>query len=182
MSTEPSRIGTPVQPTNATSAPPNVATTAPALKPVVKSLPSKTTAVNTSTVEVEATLKAPADDLFNLFTDEKRIPIWTRASAKASLISCAYIHAADWFLKSNPSPGSEYSLFGGGVKGKYVSLDAPKQIVQTWSLQSPDWPSGHEATLTTTLDQSEESTVVKFTLKGVPRGKEDQIKRNIEGY
>ena len=85
-------------------------------------------------------------------------------------------------LQSTPAPGAGYSLFGGGVRGKYVSLDAPKQIIQTWSLQSPNWPSGHEATLTTSLDQSSDSTTVKFTLNGVPLGKEDEIKKNLEGY
>jgi len=162
VSAEPSRTGTPVQSMNATST-----TTAaiPGPKPVVKSPPPKPKTVNTSTVEVEATFMATADDLFSLFTDEKRIPVWTRASAQ-----------------SDPTPGSRYSLFGGGVQGKYVSLDAPKQIVQTWSLQSPDWPSGHEAALTTSLDQSSDSTTVKFTLNGVPLGKEDEIKRNLEGY
>jgi len=177
VSAEPSRTGTPVQSINATST-----ITAPAPKPVVKSPPPKPTTVNTSTVEVEATFMAAADDLFSLFTDEKRIPIWTRASAQASPISRAYTQVFDEFLQSNPSPGSEYSLFGGGVKGKYVSLDAPKQIIQTWSLQSPNWPSGHEAILTTSLNQSPESTTVKFTLNGVPLGKEGEIKRNLEGY
>ena len=176
VSTEPSRTGTPVQPTNATS------TTTSAPKPVVRSPPPKATTVNTSTVEVEATFMAAADELFSLFTDEKRIPVWTRAPAQVSPIPCAYMQVFDAFLQSKPTPGSEYSLFGGGVKGKYVSLDAPKRIVQTWSLQSPDWPSGHEATLTTSLDQSSESTTVKFTLKGVPLGKEGDIKRNLEGY
>ena len=33
-------------------------------------------------------------------------------------------------------------MFGGGVKGKYVSLSPPKEIVQTWALSSPTWPSG----------------------------------------
>ncbi len=78
---------------------------------------------------------------------------------------------------------------------------APKEIVQTWALSSPTWPSGkaehplrrslpfelmcvsdHTATLTTTLDQSEDSTKVTFTLSGVPLGMEDEIKRNLEGY
>ena len=179
MSAEPSRTGTPVQSINATST--STAAT-PAPKPAAKSPPPKPTTVNTSTVVVEATFMATADDLFSLFTDEKRIPIWTRASAQASSTFCAYIQVFDTFLQSNPIPGSGYSLFGGGVQGKYVSLNAPKQIVQTWSLQSPDWPSGHEATLTTSLDQSSDSTAVKFTLNGVPLGKEDEIKRNLEGY
>ncbi len=87
------------------------------------------------------------------------------------------------------------------MKGKYVSLTPPKEIVQTWALSSPTWPSGeaehplrrslpfelmcvsdHTATLTTTLDQSEDSTKVTFTLSGVPLGMEDEIKRNLEGY
>lgn len=179
MSTEPSRTGTPVQPTNATSVTSNVTTATPVPKPVAENPPKK---VNTSTVEVEATFMASADDLFSLFTDEKRIPVWTRASAQASLIFSSCIHISDGFFKSKPVVGSGYSLFGGGVKGKYQSLDAPKQIVQTWSLESPGWPSGHEAILTTTLNQSSDSTTVKFALNGVPLGMEDEIKKNIEGY
>ena len=91
VSAEPSRTGTPVQSTNAASA---ATTTAPAPKPVVKSPPPKTTTVNTSTVEVEATFMAAADDLFSLFTDEKRIPAWTRAPAQVSLIFYAQMRVA----------------------------------------------------------------------------------------
>lgn len=97
VSTEPSRTGTPVQPSNATSAAPNVTTTAPTPRPAVRSPPPKPMAVNTSTVEVEATFMASADDLFSLFTDEKRIPIWTRTPGKASLISCVYIYVSNGF-------------------------------------------------------------------------------------
>ena len=38
--------------------------------------------VNSTTVTVDATFMAAADDLFSLFTDEKRIPMWTRNAAK----------------------------------------------------------------------------------------------------
>ena len=41
---------------------------------------------------------------------------------------------------------------------------------------------GHFATLTTTLDQSFDSTTVAFKLDGVPIGMEDEIRRNVEGY
>ena len=86
VSAEPSRTGTPVQATSVTSATPT--TTAPA--PKAKNLPKKAT-VNTSRVEVEATFQASADDLFSIFTDEKRIPAWTRAPAQASPIPRVYI-------------------------------------------------------------------------------------------
>jgi activator of HSP90 ATPase len=85
----------------------------------------KAKAVNTSDIKTEATFMAESNDLFSLLTDEGRIPAWTRAPAK-----------------SKPEPGAEYSLFGGGVKGKYVSLEPGKKIVQTWALQSPTWPAG----------------------------------------
>ncbi|KAI0647574.1 activator of Hsp90 ATPase [Trametes meyenii] len=122
-------------------------------------------AVNTTSLTVEAQFMAPADDLFSLLTDEKRIPQWTRAPAT-----------------STPAQGAEYSLFGGGVKGKFVSVSPPKEFVQTWSLASPTWPEGHTATLTTTLDQGSDSTKVTWSLSGVPLGSEEEITRNLQGY
>lgn len=40
----------------------------------------------------------------------------------------------------------------------------------------------HEATLTTTFEQSSDSTKVTFALAGVPKGLEDELERNIDGY
>ena len=73
-------------------------------------------------------------------------------------------------------------LFGGGVRGSYVSLAPGKEIVQTWALASPAWPAGHEATLTTTLEQASDSTKVTWALRGVPVGMESEIEQNINGY
>ncbi|TFK30275.1 hypothetical protein FA15DRAFT_663667 [Coprinopsis marcescibilis] len=158
-----SGTATPVQGTatppvaSGSAANPAPAPAAPAKKPAK--------ATNTTVVSVEAQFQASADDLFDLLTDEKKIPAWTRNAAV-----------------SQAKPDTEYSLFGGGVKGKYVSLTRGKEIVQTWGLQSPTWPQGHFATLTTTFEQSTDSTKVAFNLSGVPLGMEEEIKRNIEGY
>jgi len=154
-SNEPSRTGSPAPPSS-------TAVPASALVSAKKATSQK---INVSVVEVEATFRASGDDLFSLLTDEKRIPTWSRAPAK-----------------STATPGSEFELFGGGVRGKYISLTPGKEIKQTWALQSPTWPSEHEATLTTTLDQSTDSTKVTFTLDGVPTGMEDETRRNLEGY
>lgn len=161
VSADPSRSGTPAPP-NASVSSPLAAHTAAASQPAKK---AEGKAHNTTTVKVDATFQAAADDLFDLLTNEKKIPMWTRAPAQSS-----------------GEVGSEYSLFGGGVKGKFISLDRPTQIVQTWALQSPTWPTGHDGILTTTLEQSTDSTKVTFSLAGVPLGTEDEIKRNIEGY
>ncbi|PIL24510.1 hypothetical protein GSI_14266 [Ganoderma sinense ZZ0214-1] len=160
VSAQPSRTGTP-----APSAPASGSGAGAAKKseaPVVKRAEK---ANNTTAVTVDAHFMAAADDLFALLTDEKRIPSWTRAPAR-----------------STPEVGAEYSLFGGGVRGKFVSLAAPKQFVQTWALSSPTWPSEHTATLTTTLDQGSDSTKVTWQLDGIPLGMEDEINRNLQGY
>jgi len=165
VSTEPSRSGTPVASIAAsTSAVSSSTLKASATIKPVKPVNAKK-ALNTTRVSVEATFMAAADDLFSILTDEKRIPLWTRAPAQSAA-----------------QPGSEFSLFGGGVKGSYVSLSPTKEIVQTWALQSPTWPDGHMGTLVTTLVQSSDSTKVTFSLEGVPKGLEDEIQRNLEGY
>lgn len=80
VSAEPSRSGTPA------NAPAVQATSISASKvPVTSKLAKKTEekiSVNTTRVSVHATFMASADDLFNILTDEKRIPMWTRAPAQ----------------------------------------------------------------------------------------------------
>jgi len=165
VSTEPSRSATPVTSiTASTSAASSSTQKVSTVTKPVKMVDEKKS-LNTTRVSVEATFMAAADDLFSILTDEKRIPSWTRAPAQ-----------------STAQPGSGFSLFGGGVKGTYVSLTPAKEIVQTWALQSPTWPDGHLGTLTTTLVQSSDSTKVTFSLEGVPKGLEDEIRRNLEGY
>ncbi|KAJ7244137.1 activator of Hsp90 ATPase [Mycena haematopus] len=160
VSGDPSRSSTPA-PVASTSGDSSASTATPAVaKPV-----EKKSNINTTKITVEGSFMASADDLFGLLTDEKRIPMWTRSAAQSSA-------KAD----------TEYVLFGGGVKGKYVSLTPPSEIVQTWALQSPTWPSGHHAILRTTIVQGSDSTTVTFVLDGVPTGMEDEIKRNVEGY
>ncbi|EKM55032.1 uncharacterized protein PHACADRAFT_255354 [Phanerochaete carnosa HHB-10118-sp] len=164
ISAEPSRQSTPapsnIAPSAAASA--TSSSAAATAKPAVK---KDAKAVNSTTVSVDSTFMASAEDLFSILTNENRIPSWTRAPAK-----------------STAQPDTEYFLFGGGVKGKYVSLNSPKEIIQTWALSSPTWPDGHFATLTTTLDQGSDHTKVTWSLAGVPLGMEDEINRNINGY
>ncbi|KAK2466650.1 hypothetical protein APHAL10511_000908 [Amanita phalloides] len=164
VSTEPSRAATPSSGNKESTIP--TATFKKSADATKQFMPTpKDAAISTKTVEVEATFQASANDLFELFTDEKRIPAWSRAPAQSS-----------------PEPGAAYSLFNGGVKGKYLSLKKGEQIVQTWALQSPTWPEGHSGTLTTTFQQSSDSTKVVFTLNGVPIGMQNEIRHNLEGY
>jgi len=149
------------------SAGPNLGAAASFNPPVAQAKSTKKSekVVNTSTVSREARFMASADDLFGLLTDERRIPTWSRAAAhyKAEI-------------------GSEFSLFGGGVTGKVTEVDRPKKIVSTWRLSSPTWPADHWAIFTITFDQGSDSTEVKFSLAGVPKGMEGELESNLEGY
>lgn len=162
QSNEPSRNGTPAPGASYSPAPPAAAGGgAPAPAPEKPKKP----AGNTSTVTVESSFMASADDLFSMLTDENRIPMWSRAPAQSKV-----------------EVGGSFSLFGGGVKGSFASINRPTQFVQKWVLDHPKWPGGHSATLTASFDQSTESTTVKLALDGVPKGMEEEIERNIEGY
>ncbi|KAJ7647668.1 hypothetical protein FB45DRAFT_894104 [Roridomyces roridus] len=161
VSGDPSRAGTP-GPAASSSTAPGAAAAAP--PPVAKPVEKKSN-INTTKITVEGSFMAAAADLFALLTDEKRIPTWTRSSAQSAA-----------------KPDTEYVLFGGGVKGTYLSLTPPTEIVQTWALQNPTWPTGHFAKLTTTINQGSDASTVTFVLDGVPTGMEDEIKRNLEGY
>jgi activator of HSP90 ATPase len=78
ISGDPSRTGTPA-PNNTPPSGPGASTshTSAPMKPKPKAAK-----VNSATVVVEADFHASADDLFGLLTNEKRIPIWTRAPAQ----------------------------------------------------------------------------------------------------
>ncbi|KAG8796774.1 hypothetical protein FRC12_000024 [Ceratobasidium sp. 428] len=155
-------IGTPNTTTPGTPAP------TPAGAPLSKPVSAKAVTqgiTNATTVTVDASFMASADDLFELLTDEKKIPAWSHAPAQ-----------------SQAAVGGPFSLFGGGVTGKYTELQKPAKIVSTWKVGSPSWPAGHEGQLTTTLNQQSDSTKVEFKLSGVPRGMEDEIRKNLEGY
>ncbi len=77
-SNEPSRTSSPAPP-------PLSATTGGGAPGRAKKVAKASQGINTSVVNVEATFRASADDLFALLTDEKRIPTWSRAPAKVIL-------------------------------------------------------------------------------------------------
>lgn len=78
-SADPSRAGTP-KPTESRSA----AAAAPKSDSAKAKVEPKKNTVNTKTITVEGNFAASADDLFDLLTNEKRIPMWTRAPAQVS--------------------------------------------------------------------------------------------------
>ena len=141
VSGAPSRTGTPAP----TSVPVTASgSTAPSVPAPAEPATAAKTALNTSKIVKEATFMAAADDLFGLLTDQQRIPSWTRARAEVRRLTMSktWSETIIWNVQSVAKADTPYSLFDGGVKGRYISLMPGKEIVQTWALTSPTWPSG----------------------------------------
>ncbi|CAN3374088.1 hypothetical protein DIURU_000539 [Diutina rugosa] len=127
---------------------------------------STTKVFNTASVYLEPEFNTTAEQLYITLTDRDRVVAWARSTP---------------VMPAYPVPvGSEFSLFGGAVSGKFIKLDPHHEIEQLWRLS--DWKPGHYATLDIRLSQgiSETNMLVKFT--GVPIGEEDRVRANFEEY
>lgn len=83
ISAEPSRTGSPA-PAASSSAAAKALNAGGQKVSVVK---REQKPINTSKVSLDANFMASADDLFNLFTEESKIPMWTRAPAQVCGVS-----------------------------------------------------------------------------------------------
>jgi activator of HSP90 ATPase len=95
-SQEPSRSATPVTPASTGNVPPSTQN-----KPATTSK-----GLNTTSLTVEASFMASADDMFTILTDEKRIPQWSRNSAVVGAVTqpCAYFDSPLFSRIRLPAP------------------------------------------------------------------------------
>lgn len=121
---------------------------------------------NTSTLHLEPEFNTLAEQLYITLLDQARIAAWSRAAPNLEPFP--------------PSEGSDFSLFGGSISGKFTKLVPNERITQLWRLL--DWKDGHYAQLDIQLKQGSGETkmVVKWT--GIPIGEEDRVRNNFEDY
>ena len=125
------------------------------------------TSINTTTVNATDEFRTTAEELFQTFTDPQRLAAFTRAPPK---------------VFEGAKPGAKFAIFDGNVTGEFVSLDAPKKLVQKWRLAQ--WPEGHFSTQEIFFDQNDVDRVTNMRVSwtGVPVGQEEVVQRNWEGY
>ncbi|KAI0188762.1 activator of Hsp90 ATPase [Xylaria flabelliformis] len=123
--------------------------------------------VNTTVLLEQAEFKAEAEDLYEVFTDARKLAAFTRAPPKKF---------------DGAEVGGSWELFDGNVAGEFKELRRPTKIVQTWRLKQ--WPAGHYSQQTLIFDQNnvEHVTVLRVEWKGVPIGQEEVTKRNWDEY
>ncbi|CAO1626222.1 unnamed protein product [Sympodiomycopsis kandeliae] len=121
-------------------------------------------AVSDEVIELEGSNACSKADLWDILTNQARIPMWTRSPAE--------------FV---PLPDHKFSLFNGNVTGKVLSVSSPNEITSSW--RPPTWePSDHFGTLKLQLVEKDESTLLKIRLEGVPQGQEEASKRALEEF
>ncbi|KAK5062906.1 hypothetical protein LTR84_004982 [Exophiala bonariae] len=128
---------------------------------------SASSSINTTTVSATDEFRTSAEELFTTFTDAQRLAAFTRAPPR---------------VFEGAKVGGKFAIFDGNVTGEFVTLDAPKKLVQTWRLAQ--WPEGHVSTQEIVFDQNDVDRVtnLRVTWTGVPVGQEEVVRRNWEGY
>lgn len=121
---------------------------------------------NTSTLHMEPEFNTLAEQLYITLLDQARIAAWTRAAPNLEAFP--------------PSEGSEFSMFGGSITGKFTRLVANERIVQLWRLL--DWKDGHYAQLDIQLKQGAGETKMVVQWAGIPVGEEDRVRSNFDDY
>lgn len=120
--------------------------------------------VSSDPVELEGRNACSKEDLWDLLTNQARIPMWTQAPAEFVAL-----------------PGHAFSLFNGNVKGKVESVSSPDELIMSW--RPPTWqPADHFGTLELSLSQEDEATLLRIRLTNVPEGEEESSKKALEEF
>ncbi|KAK4053112.1 Co-chaperone [Microbotryomycetes sp. JL201] len=153
--------------TSGASTPAQSAAAASKSKPTVPSAATVSASANapfnTSVVKASGDFASDAAGLFDVLTDEKKIPMWSRNPAHFK-----------------PEVGADVDLFSGNIKGKITHVNRPNSFAMTW--RAPTWPEGYFGNLQVKLQQGANSTTLDLRLEGVPVGKEEETERNLNGY
>lgn len=125
---------------------------------------SQISVVNTTEIKDAFEFQTSADELYETFTDTRRVAAFTRSPPEI-------------FEASN---GGAFKLFGGNVEGEFITLTPSQRIVQKWRLSS--WPKDHYSTMTINFDQGTDTTFLRLGWEGVPIGQEETTRKNFEEY
>lgn len=123
--------------------------------------------INTTSLSDQQEFRAPASEVYAVFTDPQRIAAFTRGPPK---------------LFEGAKPNAKFEIFGGNVSGSYVKLEEPTYLEQKWRLAQ--WPAGHYSTLKIKFEQNDVDgvTIMRVDWEGVPVGQEEPTKRNWDEY
>ncbi|EDO16634.1 hypothetical protein Kpol_529p14 [Vanderwaltozyma polyspora DSM 70294] len=125
---------------------------------------------NTTTIHLEPTFNAPAEELYKTFLDKERIIAWSKGGVKSD--------GKERLLQKD----EEFEIFGGNIISKLVE-EVPNKILKfEWRLLS--WNKGNNSTIRMEFHESKEfhETKIQVDWSGIPIGEEDRARANFEDY
>jgi uncharacterized protein YndB with AHSA1/START domain len=109
--------------------------------------------MNESTVTVSRSVSAPADRVFDAWTDEARLAAWW------------WPHLAGTTYDVDARPGGRYRIagpvIGATVSGEYSAVDRPHRLAFTWRWQDDDEPQSEAGdTVLVSFEPHDDETMV----------------------
>ena len=98
-------------------------------------------------------------ELYEMIMDEKKHSKITKSEAKVSR-----------------EEGGEFSVWEGSIRGKNLTLEPNKKIVQLWRNEDGGWPKDHFSRVTFEFDEEDGGTMLNFTHEGIPDNDFESVK------
>ncbi|KAH3902082.1 related to Hsp90 co-chaperone AHA1 [Saccharomycodes ludwigii] len=125
---------------------------------------------NSTTVYLEPTFNAPAEELYKTFTIKDRIGAWTKSE-----LVCVENQSSPVIKK-----GDSFTLFGGNIACELVNSQENEKLTFKWRLK--DWKPDYYSLMNLEFHESPEysETKIKVNWEKVPIGEEDTCRSNFE--
>jgi len=119
--------------------------------------------INCKKLDDEEQFKCSISDLYRALTDVQMMRAYTSEDAM-----------------SDSTKGGRFSLFGGNVVGQFNELVPDSKIVMSWRFKT--WPAEHYSTVTLSLQQREDCTILKLTQTGIPVTEYERTREGWKNY
>mgnify|MGYP001607420855 CR=1 FL=1 len=107
--------------------------------------------VKTKTIKQSTAFKASPNEVYEALVDSKKHSKFTGSRAVVS-----------------NKVGGKFSVYGGALYGKNLSLSKNKKIVQQWACEMKGWPKDHFSRATISIKKVRGGTNLSFMQTGVP--------------
>ncbi|CAD5224853.1 unnamed protein product [Bursaphelenchus okinawaensis] len=119
-----------------------------------------TAPVTVTSFDLAEGFKVPPEKLYEFLTEPDMVKVWTNGNA--------VVEAKE---------GGSFALYNGQITGKYTKVEKNKLLESDWRLR--DYPPGHYAKITFSLEDQGDSTLLKVQAEKVPQDKADTTR---EGF
>ncbi len=122
-------------------------------------------ATDSTTLRLERSFDAPAEDVFDAWTNPEVLRRWWGASPTwRTPVAEVDLRVGGRYRLSmeDPDAGTFYT-----VRGEYREVRRPERLVYSWSWEQDDGQTGHESTVTVEFMERDERTIVVLEHSGL---------------